>query len=282
MRLETWFTCNAVILLSAPRTGEEGTPRRIAEDLDAISKAKGDFIFRHQRIDSATALADALTLLKAECEGGLRPIIHFDMHGDKITGLEIGRTGEMVGWDALIEKLRPINVATENNLCVLVTACHGLYLIRPISIFEPTPFFALIAPQEEIKFSDVDGAVTPFYRELIETGHLDAALPKLSDRFKYFHSEKMLVISMAKYIRAHCTGKGAVKRREELLTGAFRHQPSIPNTKANRKLIRKKIKKHIEPDQELLTKYAAQFLIGKPMSVTMADIRRDLAHPSTS
>lgn len=267
-------------MLSAPRSGEEGTPRRIAEDLAAISSAKRDFLFWHERIENTRALGYVLDRLKLECERGLRPIIHFDMHGDKLNGLEIGLSGEMVDWPTLIAKLRPINVATGNNLCVLVTACHGLHLIKPVSIFEPTPFFALIAPEEEINFADVDDAVAPFYKELMEKRDLDAALRKLSSRFKYFHSEKMLVISMAKYIRAHCTGKGAVKRREELLTGSL--QRGIANTKANRKVIRKQIKRHIQPDQGLLTKYATQFLIGKPMSVTMADIRRELSKPTTA
>ena len=276
MRLATFFEANAIILASASRRGEEGVPRRIADELSALAAAKGDFLFVNCRVDTREGLYNFLDRIRESVSSGLRPILHLDMHGHKDKGLEIGATGEFAPWPSLVEKLRPINVATGNNLCVLITACHGLYLITPISIFEPTPFFALLAPQEEIRIAELEDAVGPFYRELIETRDAAHAFSMLSGKFKYFHSEKMLVVAMARYIHNYCRGRGAVKRREELLTGILR---GMPNTPANRKTARKRIKRSIEPDQALLDEYARTFLAGKRSSITMAEILREIKRP---
>ena len=274
LQIKSQFTFNSIILVSSPRKDEDGIPRRIAEELSTLSCSSNNFFFDHKDIVNKDALRKVLYDIEGKCQRGLRPILHLDMHGDRSNGLEIGRNGEMVSWKEIIEWLRPINIRLKNNLVLIITACHGLYVIEPISIREPTPLFCLIAPQEEIKFHEIDDAIGPFYRELIETRSLDKAFEKLSGSFRYFHSEKMLIISMAKYVRRYCMGHGAKERLEVLLTEALKSKQQ--NTKQNRKYFRKMAKAFIKPKQDLLDRYAKIFLHGATSSFTMADIQREL------
>jgi hypothetical protein len=43
-------------------------------------------------------------------------------------GLYITGSGEFVTWQRLVDKLRPINIATENNLCVVSAAKFAIDL----------------------------------------------------------------------------------------------------------------------------------------------------------
>jgi len=275
MQINTEFSCNAVILISSPRIGEEGTPRRISEDLETLANSKEKFFFRHLSISTQGDLLTTLKKIEHEASKGLRPILHFDMHGNQTKGLELGVSGEMISWETLVEHLRPINIKTNNNLMIFITACYGMNLIKPITIFKPTPFFGLIAPKKSIKVWDIENGAAPFFTELMESGRLDLAYNKLSSLFTNFNSEKMLVISMAKYIREQCKGRGGMERRERLLTESLTSS-NIENNRTNRKLIRKQIKQFIMPDQTLLDKYAHTFLMGNSCSVTIRQIEKEL------
>jgi len=138
----------------------------------------------------------------------------------------------------------------------------------PIKLHQATPFFLLLAPEEEVKTGFLEKNIAVFYRELFESGSIDGAYSRyLSDEFKYFHCEKMLFIVIARYIKEGCKGKTAQERREHLLTEVF--SQGMENTTNNLKDIRKKIKDGIRPDQALLDRYARTFLINRACSFNM-------------
>ena len=62
--------------------------------------------------------------LSPDIENALRPILFIDAHGANGNGICIDPAKEIIGWDKLVELLRPINVATENNLCVVSEFCE--------------------------------------------------------------------------------------------------------------------------------------------------------------
>jgi hypothetical protein len=88
---------NGVIWISAPREGEGGVTRRILEDLEPIVKKSGLSLDVHE-VQSLQDLERLLQQIANNARIGSAPLIHFDMHGSKEHGLEIGATGEHLCW----------------------------------------------------------------------------------------------------------------------------------------------------------------------------------------
>lgn len=270
MHWSSSFAYNAVILISSPRKGELNVGGRLAEDLEQLRVAVHDFHFEHHHVKSRQELVEVLREVARQAKKGLRPIIHFDMHGDQNKGLEINPSMEFAGWPELIAWLRRINIRTRNNLCVVATACYGLFLIKPISIHNAVPFYTLIAPDHEVNLGFIDDKIPKFYRRLIEEENLDSAFEEISNEFKRFHSEKMLAIVLTKYIKQQCKGVGFATRREMLITEALAR--GIPRTKESLKTLRKLVKANIKPSEFLIKKYASNFLVGKEFPITLDQI----------
>ena len=141
-----------------------------------------------------------------------------------------------MSWANLIEKLRAINIATRNNLCVVSAACFSLNAIRPLKISAPCPFLLLIAPEQEVSFGFIEDKTVTFYQKLFSGFDVLTAFQEtLSPDLKLFHS-RMLAISLTRYIRDSCIGKGGERRREALLTKAL--SGGLPNNRHNKKMIR--------------------------------------------
>lgn len=271
MQLDSGFSCNSVIWLSSLPDSELGPARRMVEDMEKL-KAEISIGFQHIQVTSAIHLKNLLEELALHAsEHGMRPLLHFDMHGSKEEGLYISQSSEYIAWNELYANLQVLNKASGNNLVVIGAACFGLRSIMPIKLDKPAPFFVLLAPEEEVCVGFLEDNAVRFYRDLFASGSLDTAYSRnLSDEFKYFHCEKMLFIVVAKYIRARCKGKSAQERREQLLTDVF--SQGMDKTEANLKLVRKKIKEGLKPDQSLLDRYAKTFLIGRTCSFNMQQL----------
>lgn len=246
---------------------EQGPTRRMTEDMAGLSQKIG---FGFQRVDVTTvnqlsALFDELSIHADQYQ--MRPLIHFDFHGDKDKGLLISETGEYASWEMIAECLRKLNTCTGNNLCVIGTSCFGIWAIKPIKLDQPTPFFILLAPEEEVTVGFLEENIVAFYSAMFEFRSIDIAYRQYLSRFTYFHCERMLIIVMARYIKKGCKGSSAQERRQYLLTEVFMHGQE--KTPENLRDIRAKIKQHLTPTQELLDRYAQIFLINKPCSFNM-------------
>lgn len=268
------FSCNTVYLVTSSRPGEEGTTRRLVESISDTSNNGGNFGFTHSRIHSGDGYFQLLDEIFHEIDNGLRPIIHFDMHGSQERGLEIGKTEEFIDWDSVIDSLRILNTKLHNELVVLITACHGLHAILPISFEKIAPFLCLIAPEEEIQVGRIEDRVPEFYRELFSSNSLAHACQKLGKEFKYFHSAEFLFRTLARYIKEKCKGTGGQKRREELLTEIMETRLGEFPEKISE--YRAKVKQHIAPSQELLDRYTSRFLMGKAFGIKIDDLLAEI------
>ncbi|WP_147465464.1 hypothetical protein [Pseudomonas syringae group genomosp. 3] len=216
------FNVNTVYLVTSSRPGEEGVTRRLVESISDVSNNGGGFNFSHARIISGEGYYQLLEEIFHEIDNGLRPIIHFDMHGSQERGLEIGKAGEFIDWESVIDSLRILNIKLNNELVVLITACHGLHAILPISFEKVAPFLCLIAPEQEIKVGHIEDRIPGFYRELFSSGSLAHACQKLGNEFNYFHGAEFLFKTLVRYIKEKCKGAGGQKRREDYLLRSWR------------------------------------------------------------
>jgi hypothetical protein len=270
LEFSTVAVVNSLFWIMSLEHGEKGTTRRIHEDLlPYLASIK--LPFQKFEPKSARDLLDYLDSIAAAASVGMRPIVHFDTHGTAKDGLFISASAEFVAWGDLIAKLRTINVITQNNLCVVSAACCSLNAIRPLKITEPCPFLLLVAPEREVSFGFVEDNIVSFYQKLFDgLDIMNAFNETLVPTFRLFHSERMLAVVIAKYIRDSCIGKGGELRREVLLTRAL--SGGHPNNRHNKRKIRKAAKTMVKPSQRLIDEYVEIFLIGKKVGFTITDL----------
>ncbi|TMX38249.1 hypothetical protein [Vibrio sp. Hep-1b-8] len=272
MMIDSGFSCNSVIWLTSTRVGEDGPTNRMVEDLRLQSELLG-FGFQVVNIDSKLDFESIfIELVNHARDRNMKPMVHIDMHGCSEQGLLVCKTNEYISWECAAQHFRELNVATNNNLCVIGAACHALRAVIPIKLDKPTPFFILLAPEQQVEEGFLIDNIVQFYRCLFESGSIEKAYSRhISDEFKYFHCEKMLFIVIAKYIKEKCKGKGAQERREQLLTEIFIGQSDeIKSEKITE--VRRIIKNGIKPEQSLLDRYAKTFLISRNCSFNIDDL----------
>lgn len=266
-QLNSSFGANALYWICGLDAYEQGPTRRILEDLQGHSRLPIPVI--RLDVDSPTeliAVLDKLHYNALHCS--LRPIVHFDMHGSKSAGLKLGNS--FLEWESLGQALRKLNVATGNKLLVVGGACHALSAIRSLNILSASPFFVLLAPEDEVQSGFIESHIVSFYSELFNTASLDRAFEQLGDPFQYIHCEKLLFIMLSRYIEKKLKGKTLQQRRERLLTEVF-----LANEKTNPETLKKVrllLKSGLKPTQSLLDRYSGVFLCNRPCSFTIDDV----------
>jgi hypothetical protein len=212
------LTVNSLFWITSLRPTERGVTRRIQEDLLPYLDSIG---VHHQTFEPQTAeeLLAILSDIAQQATVGLRPILHFDAHGDLLRGIKLAVSGVFIPWSLLIAHLRAINVATGNNLRVVSGACFSLHAVWEISLSEPCPFFILIAPGKEVSAGLLEDKTFAFYKSAFDGLEIVAAHERhLAPHLSLHHCERVAAYVIAKYLRDDCVGKGRRIRREELMT----------------------------------------------------------------
>lgn len=260
---------NRIYIVSSIRPDDYQTARRLYEDLMALHVAEKSPEIHFNQVDTFRELQEVLHTIKRDCEpGDVVPILHIECHGDQDSGLKLA-SGELASWQWFVNRCREINISCDYSLGLVLAACFGLYVIKPIRLDVRTPFAYVIASDSEVSAGSIDDKMFPFYRNLFETASMDSALAILGEEFKPFYAEKFLVVTLAKYIRWGCMGKLKMQRKEDLISDAISR--GVPNTQVNRMKMRKLFKNQFTPRPALLHKYAKQFL-GHPCSVTFQEL----------
>jgi hypothetical protein len=256
---------NSVIWITSLRDLERGVTRRILDELEPFFHCErvNFVLFEPQNADHLRKFLDKVE--KEALEDGLRPIIHIDTHGGKDTGIHIVPSGEDLSWQEATERLKRINVATNNNLCVVSLACYGFHIVSEMSISDTTPFYILAAPENTVSGGFVESTCPGFYRYVFT--HLDimgAYRRFFNDTLKIMHCEEVLLIVMAKYVRAGTIGKAKQERVEALISTVVNDIGPVESETL--KAMRKVAKEGIKPTQELLDRYVSSFLMGRPVA----------------
>lgn len=274
LAVETRFENNSIFVLDFLSSTDLQTARRLAEDLSDLAMGVGAPYCRYVKVSGAEHLFGVLDAIRADCENGLRPIIHFEAHGDRDGGLEIADAGEFVIWADLVGWLLRINTASKNNLGVVMAACFGLYAISPISLRNPTPFFFLVGSDHTVSAGYIDERMRLFYQALFRDQSLDRAMQEVQSRFKQFHAEKFFCSAFAGYIRRKCMGRGASQRIEAMVSQAI--VDGIPRSRHNLRMLRVSARKFVKSEswqRSAFNRLSRHFLHGK-VSLRYEDVER--------
>lgn len=218
LSFQTGFSINRVIWITSVKPDEEAFVKDMLDEQVSLAK-----IHRQetavQKVSTVQEFYDCLEVIREQVDKGLKPLINFVIHGNASEGLFITGENAFAPWSEVVAKLRSINIALKNNLCVLSHTCFGFHAIKQTRIVEAVPFFILIAPEAEISFGFVSDNVFQFYEDLWSKGDITKSFEtNLEGRMRIFYSEKMLAVVLCKYILKACRGKVAAQRRERLLT----------------------------------------------------------------
>lgn len=259
------FQLNGIIIIDGLRSKDSRTAGRLSECINDLNHPVLEFYHELIRVTSASELFEALDHVKMLCrDHGLKPIIHFEVHGDEAVGVAVGDAQELVPWAELLQKFRSINLLCQNNLGVVMAACHGLHLIESIEINLPCPFYFLIGPEHSVTSGIIEDSMLPFYKTLYTTKHIAEAFSVLDPLFQQFLAEKFFVIAFAKYLKNACLGKAGRNRVERLVSEAMATSPLNPE---RIKQARKFFKKQVRARKTHFIRRASLFLHGKHLHI---------------
>lgn len=261
---------NTVVWIRSLPAAEQRPTERVHDDLQPYLISKG-IPFKLYEPQSAADFYDVLSQLVTRAANGLRPILFIDIHGADKSGIFIDPTNEIIGWDKFVELLRPINVATKNNLCVVSAACFSLQSIMEMGIEEPVPYFIYIAAEREFYFEE--RKIVAFFEDVFDGLDIVSAHEKhLAHQTSLFHCERAFIRALVGYIREYCIGSGLQKRKEYLLSEAIKQ--GMPNTRYERRRARKAVESGVRPSQALIDRFVDRFLIGKKIAISIVDVMR--------
>lgn len=177
----------------------------VYEDIIRIRSEMNNLDSEYIRVKNKTEFKSVINSIKTQCEEGeILPYIHLETHGS-IDGIKF--IEDRITWNELKELLRPINIASRNNLLISVAACYSSnivkILIEEIMLgYNPiTPVFGIIGSNIEIPESELEVGFTEFFDELIQSRDISKGLKRLtlstSDKYKFEFGTCMSVYKKA-------------------------------------------------------------------------------------
>lgn len=264
------FLNNAIYILDGLNSSDMQTARRLYEELLDLRYSEDTPIIKYLTVYRRDDLFRALGEIYGECTIGCKPIIHIEAHGDKEDGILLRDPTSRVSWIELVNELRSINVATKNHTGLVLAACNGLYAIRPIKdLNSPTPFYFLIGSDGKVGANEIDEHMKIFYKKLIQSNSLTEAMIELEESFQLFLAEKYFLLTMARYFKNGCVGRGKRERVERLVTELRKDDSSI--NRYTLRAQRKFLKQAVRPSIALYNQYAQSFLL-RSCNVSFVDV----------
>lgn len=250
------FEFNSIYVIDSLAKDEFQTATDLYEDiirrrLMTVGFVKG----YHVHVDSQEELFALLDDIKNKVlQEGQSPFLHFEIHG-KPEGFVLC-SGETILWERLTEGLRAINVASLNNVFVSLATCFGAYIIGEVRPTMPSPFFACVAPWEEVTGDDVLESFGTFFDFILSVqfpnriNFNDAVnLLNLANgrpwRYHHYNSELLFEKVFEDYERSLWTGR-AHSDRVKMLTMEVYNQPLNQRSKNS---IRREVEERLIKDR---------------------------------
>lgn len=267
---------NGLIIFDALAADELQTGRRLYSDVTDHTNAIGrsGYCTRYE-VQSRAALHAALMAVLYECQSGiLKPILHFEGHGDPEKGLFIAASQEYILWADLKQLVELINRATLHNSGVVVAACFGFSLSRGLEVAKPSPFNFLIAPSIEMSAGTFRDAMYSFYKAVASNGDLRRGLADLPQDMQLLVSGEWFYSTIGSYLVHHHTQKDRQEMIEQVVTRQLTASPALNRAerRARLKQVRQSAKARINDAKGFVQHFAKTFFHGHP-PVEMQDFQ---------
>ena len=264
---------NRIYIIESLQSGEKPTGTDLHNDLLKWMNVKHpDFesILKNPvtKDDFFSVCDEILDKCKKE---GISPIIHFEIHGSEDqTGL-ILTSGELVTWEELSDKIRPINHQLRNGLFITMGVCHGCYFMSHDTVSKPALFQGIVASFDKLWNRDIYVQFYAFYEELFTSFDVYKAYVKLIEanpmakdphqKFNYmcYSSEYIFAMVQTDYDEKECTEEAFKRRAESKIAN---NKFSFKSRQEKRATIRKFIKEGIKTKEKYFAEaYRRYFML---------------------
>ena len=253
----TIINMNSLVVMESLGDQELHTGTWLVEDL-AAEMREAELALGMATVRDRRQFFGTMERLRTDAdELGRKYILQIDAHGDRHAGLLLKPSGQVVSWREFVDACREVNMATLNNLVVVLACCDGFHSVLNVSIRDLTPFCTLVGPSAVITAGAVQSTLSSFYRKLVATNDYSAALDELAPHFDVFHSERILVSAYLGYIKSQCKGRGRRERVDRLLTEILDRQPL-----ADLSVARRQLKALTRPDAQAYDRFKERFLMS--------------------
>jgi len=142
--------------------------------------------------------------IAVQCRNGVRPIIHFELHGS-IHGFSLIEGA--LDWGKVYEFLVMVNIASQFNLFITTGVCFSNFAMSLLLPTMPAAFKGLLGSFETMYDDDIYLQYTAFYNELFNSLDLEKAIkefhisnPGISDGYKLLDAEEIFKNIYQKYL----------------------------------------------------------------------------------
>lgn len=210
---------------------------------------------------------------------GIAPIIHFEIHGASDQSGLVLSSGELVTWDILCEKLRPINHQLRNGLFITMGVCHGCYFISKDVVDKPSIFQGIVASFDILYDFSIYIQFYAFYEELFTSFDFNLAYEKLikanhytSINYACYSSEFIFAMVQTDYDEKKCTEEAFKQRAlDEIEAGNLK----FVSRQDKRRKIREFVKLGLQTKEEYFKKaYRTFFMLDD-----YPELEKDISFP---
>jgi hypothetical protein len=151
---------NTILVYESLPPGQFKTGEALHQRLQPLT----DLPIQYIRIADGDELLAHLGHLVGSCKRGTRPIVHIECHGDgDLDGLRMADESH-VSWSEIARLLSAINLASDMNLMLGLSACFGAYISDTIAEESPTPFIYMLSPRLDANPDELLIGYVTFYR----------------------------------------------------------------------------------------------------------------------
>ncbi|MFC6301829.1 hypothetical protein GNF76_25545 [Pseudomonas sp. CCM 7893] len=254
------FSNNVLVILDGLGDDDQQNGRWLEESVNDLSnKLHRPGYCTRFRVYDAKELHATLKLIETDCKTGTtKPVLHFECHGDLEKGLFLARSGEYVGWQTLLRLISGINIASRNNTGLVLASCNGFEITKLVRINEPCSFHFALGPDTSVTAGELKEEMTAFYRMIMATNNLNAAIAELKPHYKRFLCTEWLYLNFASFVVTNFSGKAKAAMAEKILD-------NLVAMRSGRHLkdLRKRVKKHIKTPEITFQDVSKTFLHSK-------------------
>lgn len=263
---------NAIVWISSLPQAEQGTSRRMLDDLVDLAQSGGFPVFERP-IATREELWEVLAEIRDHADRGLRPILHFDTHGNPDDGVYIAPTGEWAAWSELMDWLRAINVATGNNLVVVLALCFGLNLYKLAELKKPAPAYLFAAAPKKVTVGFLLDEVPAFYKAVQTHGSfLEPFETTLGKAMNLINCQGLFLQALAHYVKTQCDGEVLTERTSRTAAAIFARDGIVEPTDEQIEEVTNRVRQGLAPSEKIIAQFAPEFLIGRQPLFTWQDV----------
>jgi hypothetical protein len=198
---------------------------KIKEDIEVsnLFHERGLQVQFHDVAKKADFLSQLGKLVRETKNLGNNPLIHIEAHGSNDARGVVLSSGEFLSWEELKNPLTNLNIATRNNLFVVLSACYGAYLTTIVLPTDRAPCFGLVGPIRVLGAEHLLRSFSRFYQELLASGNGSEAVKQLNLdvgesglNYSLTDAETFFAMVNEKYFGKYCTNSQYEERAREI------------------------------------------------------------------